>query len=798
MQSTYELPSTLAADLEKLREQTGRFASGEISATEYRSFRVPQGVYEQRQDGTFMLRVRLPAGGVLPHQMRKLADVARRFGSGRLHVTTRQDIQVHDVSLENIHPALLELYSAGLSSKGGGGNTVRNIIACPDAGVCAEEIFDVTPHAIALTEFMLSDPTSFRLPRKYKIALSGCAADCVGATVNDLGLIARQGKDGFGFAVYAGGGMGPHARVAQLLEEFVPAGEVHLVAEAVKRVFDKHGNRRNKHKARLRYLVEEKGFEKFKELYRAELSLVRQEAPPAPRVRELHCGTDRLRTKADHPTGAKAGPKCKESSPSDGFDAWRASNACAQKQKGHYLVHIPVFLGDLPADTVEKLADVADLHGEGMIRATPSQNFVIRWVPEADLPGLHQALSDLGLAGPGTPRSPVVRELIACTGAATCRLGYCLSQELAKASRDALEQADLDLDDAVDLRLYMNGCPNSCGRHPIASIGLFGSARRVNDRLVPHYVVQLGGRLGRGQTRLAEGKDPVPARKIPAFLVDVLRAFRESDQYPDFDAYLDAGGRESAGRIAGRYKHVPSFTEDRNYYYDWGAEELFSLAGRGPGECSAGVFDLITVDLASARQALDEGKLIRATGLAARALLITQGEEAKDAADALRLFERHFVEAGLVDGSFRDLITSARQHVLSNNGKEGSDADAGHVAALVSAVEDLYESMDQSLRFHPATPPGTEPKDAEAETVASDQPADITIDREADFHGVTCPLNYVKTKLLLGQMSTGQVLSVLLDEAGAKNVPESAEKDGHEVLSKQQQGDRWRVIIRKG
>ncbi len=784
MQTTYELPPNLAADLDKLRDETERFRAGEASAIEYRSFRVPQGVYEQRQADTFMLRIRLPAGVMLPHQMRVSADVARRYGSGRIHVTTRQDIQIHDVSLDGIHPALVELFQrAGLSTKGGGGNTVRNIIACPHAGVCPREEFDVTPHTVAVTEFMIADPLSYTLPRKYKIAFSGCSEDCVAATVNDLGFIAKRNADGPGFAVYAGGGMGPRARVGQLLEEFVPVEDIHLVAEAVKRVFDKHGNRKNKHRARLRHLVAEKSFDSFKALYLDELTRLREENPSLPNLRELPRPTSPAQIRA-----------C---APAEGFDAWRGANTCPQKQAPYHLVHIAPVLGELSPDTFEKLADIVEGYGEGMIRMTPSQNLVIRWVPEEALAGLHAELAAIDLA---QDRPPVLREATACTGAATCKLGICLSQGLSRAVHTAMAHADLDLDEAADVRLYMNGCPNSCGRHPIGSIALFGGARRVEDRLVPHYVLQLGGRLGEGKTRLAEGKESLPARNVPAFLVEFLRAFRKSAAYPDFDAFLDAGGRDIAHRMVAEFKHVPPFTEDRNFYYDWGAEEPFSMAGRGPGECSAGVFDLIKVDLDGARQALEEGRLFSAVHLSARALLITRGEEARDSADALRLFEEHFVEAELVDASFRPMIAAAREWSGASKGDEGFEAAREQVSALVAAVENLYENMDQSLRFQPVLQQcgAGQARPAVTKTDAGDAAGDDVVpDREADFRGVTCPLNYVKTKLLLNQMEPGQILSVLFDEVGARSVPESAERDGHTVLSVQEQADAWRLVIRK-
>jgi sulfite reductase (ferredoxin) len=443
---------------------------------------------------------------------------------------------------------------------------------------------------------------------------------------------------------------------------------------------------------------------------------------------------------------------------------------------------------------MERLAEVAERFGEGTIRTTPSQNMVFRWISEAELPSLHRELSKLGLAA-SVPT--VLREMIACTGANTCRLGICLSQGVAAASREALENAGLDLDEAVSLRLHINGCPNSCGRHAVASIGLVGAARRLNDRLTPHYMVQLGGAVGEGHTKLATGKETIPARNLPAFLVELLRHFRGSQQYPDFHAYLESGGREAAARIAGAYKEIPTFEEDETFYYDWGADEPFSLAGRGPGECSAGVFDLIRVDLTSARQAFEENRLLAATTLAARAMLITQGEEAKDGLESLRLFEKHFLDAGHIDASFRDLIIRAREALASPDACHAIRAEASEVDALIAAVESLYENMDQSLRFHKVPAGGglavpEEPKETGGVTLR-----DGKIDREADFRGVVCPLNYVKTKLLLGQMKKGQVLSVLLDEAGGKSVPRSAEKDGHQILAEEREGDTWRVIIRK-
>ena len=774
--SLYRLPESLPQDLEQLRLLTGQFQRGEIPAARFQAFRVPQGVYEQRESGTFMLRVRLPAGMFLPQHLRAVAEVARKYGSGQIHLTSRQDVQIHRVSVDGIHPAVAELAAAGLSTKGGGGNTVRNIAACPHAGVCAREAFDVTGDVVALTEYLLSDPLSFQLPRKYKIAFSGCGRDCAGATVNDLGLIAKVHEGVPGFAVYVGGGLGAHSSVGTLLEEFLAASAVPATAEAVKRVFDKHGNRKNRHHARIRFLIEDLGFEAFRELYRQELAGVPQVSTNRPQESPVI---------APAPTGEVARPSA------PGFAQWASTSASPQKQAGYFIVEINTPLGMIESGQLAKLADVVERYGEKRLRATNWQNLVLRWVGQDQLPLLHADLAAVGLAG-SPPK--LLRHLVACTGASTCRLGICLAPGLAGAISAALAGSGIDLSGpAGELSLHISGCPNSCGRHPVAQIGLFGAARRVHGHLAPHYVVQLGGHVEEGRTVLASGTTLLPARNVPTFLVELLKAYDRSSQKPDFQAFLKAGGRETVERLAQQYAAIPSFDEDKNFYYDWGAEAPFSLAGRGAGECSAGVFDLIEVDLKSSHDAVREGNLFAATVLAARALLVTQGQEARTDADALRLFSTYFLDAGHIDAAFRPVIEQA-QHSARASSPEEFQARAAQVSALVQAVQTLYDHMDPSLRFPPPAQTGAQPP--QGSPAASPAP-EVKIDREADFHGVACPLNYVKTKLLLEQMKKGQVLSVLLNQEGVRNVPASVERDGHTVLSVKQAGDRWQVIVRK-
>ena len=752
----FRLPDSLPADLAKMKQMVAQFKDGTASATQFQVFRVPQGL--------------------LPHQMRVLADVAETYGNAILHVTTRQDIQVHRVSVDDIHPALSDLADVGLSAKGGGGNSVRNITACGRAGVCPNQAFDVTPYAVALTEFMLADPASFQLPRKYKIGFSGCERDCTGATVNDLGLIAKSTGGKQSFSVWVAGGMGAHSRVADSLEKSIDTSEIFNVAEAVKRVFDKHGNRKDKHKARLRFLVEQIGLDAFRDMYRKELDALRSEPVECPSPRPV-----------PHPQpDAPAGPPA---AAAETFDAWRDANVSPQKQDGYFIAEIPLLLGDIQADTIRKFADVVDRHGEKMLRTTQWQNVVLRWVSRDELTALHASLAGLDLA---EVLPPVLRSLVACTGSATCRLGICLSRGLADAIARALRKSDIDMDGLGELKIQISGCPNSCGRHPIADIGLFGAARRIAGRLVPHYVLQLGGKVAEGRTRLARGRNSIPGRNVPALLVDLIRDFEQSTQYPDFGAYLDAGGMGVADDLAAKYKPVPDFDEDKNFYYDWSADVQFSLAGRGPGECGAGVFDLIDVDLKSSAEAIAEGRYFAATALAARALLVTRGEQPTSDAESLSMFRKHFVSQGLVDSALDKVIAGALQSASAPD-PETSAPKAEDAAAMLDAVKKLYDNMDASLKFTSAT-------ETEKDQPAAAEPADAEVgaDTSKDFRGVACPLNYVKTKLALEQMTGGEVLSILLDEQGARNVPDSAASDGHQVISVAKDKDHWKVIIQKG
>lgn len=447
-----------------------------------------------------------------------------------------------------------------------------------------------------VTERLLADPLSLQLPRKYKIAFAACGKDCAGATVHDLGFIARRQNGADGFAVYVAGGMGGKSRLASLLHEFIPAADTFHVAEAIKRVFDKHGDRKNKHLARLRFLVEKIGLSRFRELYETELAALRASGPALLAIRPL---PQRRTAESDQ----QPAPRTPE------FNRWFEHNVAPQKQPGFYQPQIPLTLGDLPAAKAAALADLVASHGDTVLWATQSQNASLCWLTAAELPDVHAQLAELGLA---ELEAPILRNLVACAIASTCRLGICLSRGLAQAIRSELAACELDLDGLGDVYLHISGCPNSCGRHPVGYLGFSGTARRVDENLVPFYAVQLGDRLAEGKTHLGANIGAVPAKNAPAFVRELLAAWKKSPDAADFHQFVDRDGSRIVREMLGRHQSVPSLVSRKEFYYGWDANTRFSLAGRGQGECSAGVFDLIEVDLANAREAQEAGRLYEA------------------------------------------------------------------------------------------------------------------------------------------------------------------------------------------
>ncbi len=684
----YKIPDNLPAELDELDSYIARYQRGEIDAATLKVRRVPFGCYEQRQDGSYMVRIRTTGGALTPRQLRMIAEISTRYGGDAIHITTRQEFQIHDVALENVLLVMRELLLAGLASRGGGGNTVRNVLVSPDAGVGIDEHFNPSPYAFALTSRLIAEPDSWLLPRKFKIAFSNSPADSSYAEFNDLGFVAqlRDGKKGF--SVYVAGGLGTKPEVGHLLHEFITAEDVYLVASAVKRLFDKHGNRKNRHAARLRFLWKTLGEIRFRELYEEQLQLIRNERPAS-----LHI--------EDVPQNSILPPLAPDCDTSPEYYLWKDRYVENLKQPELVSVRIPVFLGNLKNEYAIRLAKFLEPFGDYVLRASFGQNLRLRNIPKNYLPNVFHLIRELTELASG-PR--LIGNSIACTGADTCKLGICLTKGALSATVERLKNSTLDLDQIADFRLNLSGCPNSCGQHMLADLGFYGNVGRNEQHMFPAYMVVAGTEIGNGKARLARQIDRVSARDLPEFVHDVLKLWiAKKNDYSSFAAYVDEEGTREIQEIAGRYRMIPSHDEDKSYYQDWGADDSFSLVGRGIGECSTGLFDLIEVDLNNARQLCEEYRsgdlrsedaLYHITLRSARALLITRGIEAPTDAAVFENFTKHFIHAGLIDRRFESVIRNAHQ----KNTEELSQLEE-EVFALFNEVEALYRSMDNSLRF---------------------------------------------------------------------------------------------------
>ncbi|MBI3726550.1 nitrite/sulfite reductase [bacterium] len=518
------------ADVDDFVSTLEKFERGEIGPDQWRAFRLVRGTYGQRQtDGESMLRVKIPQGVLEAPQLHALADVAEQWSRGFGHLTTRQNLQFHFMRLHDVEHAMRRLGEAGLTTREACGNAVRNVTCCPYAGVAEDELFDVTPYAEAITRHLLRHPLSASLPRKFKIAVEGCEEDHLLTAINDLGFRARLGPGGErGFRVTVGGGTATWPVSGALLSDFVPAGEILNVAEAVLRIFHALGDREHRNRNRLKFLMKELGPGRWRREYDETLAKVVGEGgtalPFPPDEPLLEAAPDRERASA--PSVAQAAARAKAAtvrgpgilpvaaSPAP-FPRWLATNVRRQKQDGFRIVTVTLPLGDLTGAQMRVLADLALAYGDGTVRVTGSQDLLFRWVRTEHVSDLFRRLAAAGL---GLPDADTVADVTSCPGAESCRLAVTQSRGLGKLLGDFLRDRPELVALVPDLRIKISGCPNGCGQHHVAGIGFQGSVRKVGGRAVPQYFLMVGGGVDDAGARFARIAAKVPARRIPRAL----------------------------------------------------------------------------------------------------------------------------------------------------------------------------------------------------------------------------------------------------------------------------------------
>lgn len=555
-------------------------------------------------DAPGMQRIKIPFGGLTADQMEVLADLAEEYADSILHVTTRQDFQLHFVHIDDTPELMRRLAAVGITTREACGNSVRNVTACPYAGVCAGESFDVTPYAKACAHFLLGHPDVQDFGRKFKIAFSGCADQGCGLVkLHDLGGIAvTRDEDGTpkrGFELYVGGGLGAVPHQAKLFDAFVPEEELLPVTQAVCRVFARLGEKKNRGRARLKFLVAKLGIDEFRRLVLEE----RARLPEDPRWAAL---IERYTPERESP--ARPPVSLNGDVRPEGFDVWYRTNVYRQRQPGYVTATVTLPLGDLTGWQMRRLADLARRYSGENVRTTVEQNLVLRWIAEGDLPELYSELREIGLGAAGAGS---IIDVVACPGTDTCKLGISSSRGLGGEIRRRLAEKYFELDEAVgDLRIKISGCFNSCGQHHVADLGFYGVSRTIENRKVPHFQVVLGGMWGgnAGSYGLAIGS--VPSKRIPEVVERITERYaRERMPGESFQEFVGRAGKKRMREMIEDLMKVPGHAVDPSFYTDWGDAREYTLGDMGIGECAGEVVAEGELELAAAERMAFEAQL---------------------------------------------------------------------------------------------------------------------------------------------------------------------------------------------
>lgn len=748
------IPAELAREIDIFEQQMELRKQGKIDEKVFAETRLRRGIYGQRYDNgqrhdgkrvqrlkfpadvvkgpdTFwdapgMMRIKIPFGGITPEQLETLADLSEEYADGVLHITTRQDIQFHYVHIDDTPALMRRLAAVGITTREACGNVVRNVTACPLAGICHEETFDTTPYAKACSKFLMGHPDTQDFGRKVKVAFSGCEQNPCGlVTMHDLGAIAKSrlldGKIRRGFAFYVGGGLGSVPYKANLFDEFLPEEELLPTMQAVSRVFARLGEKRNRARARLKFLIAHLGIDEFRKLVREE----RQQLAPDPRWTEFLASVNDQREQPLRPGISLNGHQRP-----DGFDAWFATNVYRQRQPGYVAAIVTLPLGDASADQLRALADIARRFVQDTLRTTVEQNILFRWLSETDLPEFYQSIKAIGL---GAADAATIVDVTSCPGTDTCKLGIASSRGLARELRYRLGEKSLELDEAVkNLRIKISGCFNSCGQHHIADIGFYGINRNVKGFQVPHFQVILGGKFHDNAGEYGVAIGAVPSKRVPEAVLSITDFYlRQRERNEGFQAFIARMGKQAIKTLLEDLAKIPTHEADRSYYSDWGDPREFTLSDMGVGECAGEVVSQAEFTLAASERELFEAQLLLDTGRshdavqaayasmlrAAQGLVKDQNPSiSEDQDQIIAEFTQRFYDTQLfwdkyAGGKFAEYLFKARELIAA-----GKAADADRAVQLlqeaqlfIDAAHECHNKSRAALQHMALTPATAQP-----------------------------------------------------------------------------------------
>ncbi len=643
-------------DIIELANKIELFHNGKIDEEKFRSLRLARGVYGQRQEGVQMIRIKLPYGKVKSNQLRRISDVSDEYSRGRLHITTRQDIQIHYVDLNRTPELWAELERDDVTLREACGNTVRNVTASETAGIDLNEPFDVSPYADALYKFFLRNPICQEMGRKFKVSFSSSDEDTGLSYMHDLGFIAKI-KDGVrGFKVLIGGGLGSQPRHADVLYDFLDTDKIIPVMEGVLRIFDRHGERKSRAKARMKFLIKDIGLDAFKELVDAEQDAIE--------FKSIAIDADAY--KASKPVEVEA--SLVDIKDLQAFETWKSTNLIPQKQEGYVAIGIKVLLGDFYTDKARLLADLVEKYAAGEIRLSLRQNIVIPFVKRELVAFFYTELEKLGFVEAGYNKAV---DITACPGTDTCNLGIASSTGIADELERVIKAEYPQYLNNEDLVIKISGCMNACGQHNMANIGFQGMTVRTPDKLVaPALQVLLGGgNLGDGNGVFADKVVKVPSKRGPEALRRILDDYEANSNGKLFVEYYKEKGEKYFYDFLNDLQDVTNLTQDD--FIDWGEEEKY-VKEIGIGECAGVVIDLIATLFLESEEKIDNAKTsfdnkVFSSAIyyaysslvnSAKALLLAENKKTNTHAGIISQFDELFVESGRIDlgVSFSDLI----------------------------------------------------------------------------------------------------------------------------------------------
>jgi sulfite reductase (ferredoxin) len=697
------LPDLVVDELAHYEQQIKKYRAGELGETKMQKLRLQFGTYAQRQEGVQMQRIKIPGGYLTADQLVALADAADRYASGFIHFTTREDAQLYYLKLEDAPALMRDLAAAGITTREACGNTVRNITACYRAGTSHDEAFNVYPYADALFRFLVRNKYNQNMGRKFKIAFEGCAEDHSALHFHDLGFKAvvreEKGEERRGFRVVVGGGLGGAPYVAPVYSEFLPVEELFNFSVAVIRVFDRYGERKQRMKARMKFLVQKMGWDNFKAAVDAE----RDEIGPTPAVEEFL---------EEPPVPQFAAPTTglsvlSQATTDPNFRQWARDSVVLHRVEGLRGVHVRTKLGDITTDKARELAEIARRFSASELRVSIEQNLYLPWVRAEELPALYAALKAVQLADPG---AETVADVTACPGADTCRLGIASAKGLGSAISESFYAGALASyrEAARDLRIKISGCPNGCAQHSIANIGFHAAALSQGGKTVPAHLLFVGGQANHGHPTVAKLIGKFPARsgiKVVQTLLDLYNAERQGGE--DFNAFVARVGDARLKEALEPLKAIPAFEDDPTFYEDYGHEnERFAIRPGLRGECAGTTIAEHVPTIDEAREWLAQAEAYlhhqnfeqaqqaayEAAAAAARVPLYVSLVDPFKSDEALWEFENIYVRSGQTGGAWQEV--SALFESL-----KGGEADEG---AAQAALAHAREFVGYCATFAPA------------------------------------------------------------------------------------------------